>query len=130
MEYHTPHKTVVMKMAGKSAGSLVLELYKALYNMLLSSSLPIIIFRLEVTFFSFSLPNSVISFHFISLLNPSLSQKSQFFHSSLSKVSGQCKSYCLFMQRSPLLECWEINNQPTVQGQEDNSTKEMKQRGV
>lgn len=44
MEYHTLHKTVVMKMAGKSADSLVLELYTALYNVFLASSLTIIFF--------------------------------------------------------------------------------------
>lgn len=74
MEYHTPHKTVIMKIAGKSAGSLVLDY----------THVPLVISQhytlsAKVTFFAFCLSNSVISFRFTSPLNPSLSLKSQFF---------------------------------------------------
>lgn len=65
-------------------------------------SSPHYILETKVTFFPFCLPNSVISFHFASPLNSSLSLKSLFFfHFSLSKVNSESKSHCAYMQMSP-----------------------------
>lgn len=119
MEYHTLHKTALMKMAGKSAGSLVPE-HSLIQHVPLFFSIHYILL-LEVTFFLFCPPNSVISFHLLFLalafLNLSFSLKP---HLPIFP-QPRCEVSHLILQRLHAnmshLEWWEINNQPTVQGQ-------------
>lgn len=132
MEYHTLHKTVVMKMAGKSAGSLVLELYTALCNVFLASSLTVIYIFFSLKSPSFCSASLILSSVFTLLLVSILHHPER--HTFSISPAVKCEEseqilQCLHANISPL-ECWKINKQPSIQGQRDTSTKERKQRGV
>lgn len=88
------------------------------------------ILQSKVTFCQFCLPNSVISFHFTSSLNPSSFLKDTVF--PFFTVKGEQSEQILLCVHSNIspLECWKINNPPTIQGQQDNRIKEGKRRGV
>lgn len=89
-------------------------------HVFLSSSL-----ATKVTFFAFCLSNSVISFSlYFTSHTPSSPRKSQFFHFFTAK--GEQAEWILLGVDANIssMEGWKMNNQPTIQGQQDNSIKE------